>query len=267
MMNLEAYLARVGYCGPLQPSLETLRNLHLAHATTIPFENLDVLLGRPISLDLDALEGKLVIDRRGGYCFEHNTLFAAVLEALGFRVSRLAARVRFGSTAIRPLSHMLLTVVLEDKPWLVDVGFGGEGLLYPIRLRAIEESRQFASAFRVRHDGDCHVLQSLHPDGWFDLYAFTEETWYPIDFVVANHFTSTYPHSPFVQSLIVQRQSRDTRLTLRGRELTEESLGLKNITLLPDDAALLATLADRFDLHFPPGTRFISQTASEIPSQ
>jgi N-hydroxyarylamine O-acetyltransferase len=256
VVDLEAYLARIGYIGRLDQSLTTLQGLHLAHATSIPFENLDILLGREISLELNALESKLVAGRRGGYCFEHNTLFSAVLESLGFDVSRLAARVRFGSTAIRPRSHMLLSVNVDGQPWLVDVGFGGEGLLYPIPIRDCEESKQFGWTFRVQRDGDFHVTQSLHADGWFDLYAFNQELQYPIDYVVANHFTATHPQSPFVQSLVVQRQTCETRFTLRNRVLTEESPSRKNTRTVSDDDALLATLAEVFGLTFPAGTRF-----------
>ena len=102
MLDRAAYLARVGYKGQLEPTLETLKALQFAHVSAIPFENLDIVLGKTISLDLPHLEAKLVKARRGGYCFEQNALFAAVLESLGFEVVRLAARVRFGATAIRP---------------------------------------------------------------------------------------------------------------------------------------------------------------------
>src|ERR1700724_825750 len=110
-LDLDSYLARTTYAGSLRPSAEVLRELHLAHSTTIPFENLDILLGRPIRLDLASLQAKLVADRRGGYCFAHNMLFAAVLETLGFRVTRLAARVYMGQPSpTRPKTHMLLRV-------------------------------------------------------------------------------------------------------------------------------------------------------------
>ncbi len=256
VIDLEAYLARIGYTGRLDFSLATLQGLHFAHATVIPFENLDVLLGREISLELDTLQSKLVASRRGGYCFEHNTLFCAVLDSLGFEVTRLAARVRFGSTAIRPRSHMLLSVNLDGQPWLADVGFGGEGLLYPVPILDPALSRQFGRIFRVRNEGAVHVLQSLHAGGWFDLYAFTQEPQCHIDYVVANHFTSTYPHSPFVQTLVVQRQNSETRITLRNRELIEESANQTNTRILPDDDAVLATLTEVFGLTFPAGTRF-----------
>ena len=105
-------------------------------------------------------------------------------------------------------------------------------------------------------EGAVHVLQSLHADGWFDLYAFTQEPQCHIDYVVANHFTSTYPHSPFVQTLVVQRQNSETRITLRNRELIEESANQTNTRILPDDDAVLATLTEVFGLTFPAGTRF-----------
>jgi N-hydroxyarylamine O-acetyltransferase len=256
LIDREAYLARIGYPGCLDPTIETLRSLHFAHATSIPFENLDILLGRGIALDLKSLQAKLVTGRRGGYCFEQNTLFAAVLKSLGFVATRLAARVRFGSQTIRPRSHMLLSVAIDGEPWLADVGFGGEGLLYPIRLNEVEGVRQGQWRFRVCAEGEVHVLQSLHAEGWFDLYAFTQEPQYPIDYVVSNHFTATYPESPFVRSLVAQRNGPDVRWVLRDRELTEERPDRRTTTTLPDDDALLATLAEVFTLHFPAGTHF-----------
>src|SRR5690349_15099497 len=128
-LDLDAYLDRIGYAGPRLPTRRVLEGLHLAHTTHVPFENLDILLGRPIRLDLDSLQAKLVRDRRGGYCFEQNTLFAAGLEQMGFAVTRLAARVRFGASRLLPRTHMLLRVDVEGEPFLADVGFGGSGLL------------------------------------------------------------------------------------------------------------------------------------------
>jgi N-hydroxyarylamine O-acetyltransferase len=143
-LDLDAYLQRIGYAGSHTPSRATLDALHLAHATHIPFENLDILLGRPIRLDLASLQAKLVAGRRGGYCFEQNRLFAAALEALGFAVTPLAARVRFGTTSILPRTHMTLQVEVDGSRVLADVGFGVFGLLLPVSLEQTGESRQFA---------------------------------------------------------------------------------------------------------------------------
>ena len=120
-LDLPAYLERIGYAGDLNPSRSVLEALHLAHATHIPFENLDILLGRPIRLDLASLQAKLVKDRRGGYCFEQNLLFSAVLRQLGFSVTSLAARVRYRTTTLLPRTHMLLLVDLAGERWLADV--------------------------------------------------------------------------------------------------------------------------------------------------
>src|SRR5262245_42213718 len=158
--DLDAYLARTGYTGGLAPTRDTLERLHLAHATHVPFENLDILLSRPIRLDLDGLQAKLVRDRRGGYCFEQNTLFAAALERIGFRVTRLAARVRWGATRVLPRTHMLLEVDVQGEPWLADVGFGGEGLLKPLPLAPGQPVRHYDQTYCLTAEAGLWVLQA-----------------------------------------------------------------------------------------------------------
>ncbi len=254
--DLKAYAARIDYCGEMEPTLHTLTNLHLAHATHIPFENLDILLGRPIRIDLESIWAKLVAGRRGGYCFEQNTLFAAVLEAIGFRVTRLAARVRMGVAAPpRPRSHMLLGVDLEAERYLADVGFGS-GLMQPIPHRLGEVSRQFAWSYRVREDGAVNVLQTMTPEGWMDLHSFTFEKQSAVDYEVANYYTSTNPHSPFVNRIVVARVEPEVRWMLLNRQLLEITPDGRKATIVPDDDALLEVLADRFEVSFPSGTRF-----------
>src|SRR5687767_10168065 len=126
--DLAAYLERIGYAGTPHPDRTTLAPLQLAHATHIPFENLDILLQRPVRLDIESLQAKLVEERRGGYCFEHNLLFAAALEAAGFSVTPLAGRVRYRTRRTLPRTHMLLLVSVGGADWIADVGFGLEGL-------------------------------------------------------------------------------------------------------------------------------------------
>ena len=254
-IDLDAYFRRIGYAGPQTPSLETLEALHLAHATSIPFENLDILMGRGIQLDLDSLQRKLVGERRGGYCFEQNLLFATALEELGFDVTLLSARVRYGATGVRPRTHMLLLVTVADGRWIADVGFGGEGLLRPVRLAPGVESAQFRWTYRIVTEGRHYVLQSRRPDGWMDMYAFTLEPHERVDYEVSNHFTSTYPSSPFRSMPIVQRPSPDARYILRGRELTTETDVMT--TRMIGDEELLDVLRETFGIDLPAGTKLV----------
>jgi N-hydroxyarylamine O-acetyltransferase len=255
-LDIDAYLARLRYRGGREPTLATLRALHLAHVTQIPFENLDILLGRPIRIDLDSLQEKLVFGQRGGYCFEQNTLFAGVLRAIGFEPTLLAARVRFGTTRVLPRTHMVLKLQCEGAEWLADVGFGAAGLLQPIRFGESKEVRQFAWTYRLVRSAGHWVLQSLREGAWTDLYAFTLEPQLPVDFEVANHYVSTHPQSRFVQALTVQQVTPEERRTLIDRELAiERSGGLERRTVGGADA-LLDVLAETFGLSFPAGTRF-----------
>jgi N-hydroxyarylamine O-acetyltransferase len=254
--DFAAYLQRIGYAGPCTATPQTLAGLHLAHATHIPFENLDILLGRPIRLDLECLQAKLVRNRRGGYCFEQNTLLAAALEQLGFAVTRLAARVRLGATRETPRTHMLLRVEAGGEAWLADVGFGGDGLLEPLPLRAGLVVRQYAWSYRLLHDADLWVLQAFDTTGWADQYAFTLEPQYPVDFDVANHYTSTYPDSIFVRTLTAQQPTPEARWILRNHELTVQRPEGVSSQHIADDDSLLRVLAERFGLELPPGTRF-----------
>ncbi|MCE7978604.1 MAG: arylamine N-acetyltransferase [Nitrospira sp. NTP1] len=230
MMDRSAYLARIGYQGALTPSIETLRGLHRAHVMTVPFENLDIHLGRAISLDPADLFRKIVVDRRGGYCFELNGLFALLLEDVGFAVTRLAARVSSGAEGVRPRSHQLLMVTLENVAWIVDVGFGGHGLLEPLRLVFGEEARQGIDRFRLVAQGEgSYLLQCDMDRVWTNLYSFALDSWLPIDYAFANYYHSHSPDSLFMQRRICTMPTPEGRATLmdnllklRGREGTQE---------------------------------------------
>jgi N-hydroxyarylamine O-acetyltransferase len=233
-----------------------LGKLHLAHAIHIPFENLDILQAKPIRLDLDSLQSKLVLAQRGGYCFEQNTLFAAALEEIGFQVTRLSARVRYGATRLLPRTHMLLRVEADGESWLADVGFGGDGLLQPLPLSVGRENQQFAWSYRLIREGEPWVLQSLGKGLWQDLYAFTLEPQYDVDFELANYWTSTHPTSVFVKTLTVQQPTPKGRHILRGRQLTFMQSEIAGVQVVEDDVSLLKVLKEIFGLWFPPGTRF-----------
>lgn len=254
-LDLSAYLARIDYTGDLRPEASVLHALHLAHATHIPFENLDVLWRRPIRLDLASLQVKLVAAKRGGYCFEQNLLFAAVLRKLGFVVTPLAARVRYRTTVVLPRTHMLLLVETAERKWLADVGFGGEGLLSPVPVENGVAARQFAWTYRVVREEEQWILQSLRQNAWMDLYAFTEEPQYPADFEMANHYTSTHPNSRFVQTLTVQLPSPQCRLILRGRELVTDRGETVENRVLTSDPEVAEVLRTSFGLSIETGMK------------
>ncbi|MFO0844544.1 MAG: arylamine N-acetyltransferase [Gemmataceae bacterium] len=255
-LDLDAYLERLDCKDDPQPNTQTLHALHLAHATHIPFENLDVLLGRPVRLDLDSLQAKLVRGRRGGYCFEHNTLFAAALERIGFRVDRLAARVRYRAQGVLPRTHMLLRVEIEGRSWMCDVGFGGEGLLLPMPMAVGVECRQFLWTYRLVQEPGYWVWQSRAGEGWHDLHAFTLEPHHPVDFEMANWFVSTHPTSIFRRMLTAQRPTPEGRHVIRDREYTLDRGATKEVIQIADEEALLRLMRERIGLAFPAGTRF-----------
>jgi N-hydroxyarylamine O-acetyltransferase len=236
-MDLAAYLERIG-AGPGAG----LAEIHRAHVTSIPFENLDSYQGIPVSLELDDLERKLVVQRRGGYCFEHNMLFAAVLTAMGFQVEPMLGRVRLGRPpgSPRPRTHLVLRVSDGEGVWLADVGFGNGTLLEPISFGPGDEIEQSGWRFRLVQDGPEHVLQTDTPDGWTDVYGFVPEPVPAVDIETSNWFTCTHPGSPFVTALIAAVNRPDgTRVVLSGRDgltLTRRTPADTEVThLVPED--------------------------------
>ncbi|HKO59097.1 MAG TPA: arylamine N-acetyltransferase [Thermoanaerobaculia bacterium] len=215
-MRLDHYLHRIGISAPTSATVDALRALHLAHRRSILFENLDIQRGKPILLDLDALERKLVDGGRGGYCFEHNTLFAAALRECGFQPTTLLARVRRGPPENWARTHMLLRVECEGATWIADVGFGGSGLLEPMLLAEGSTSEQGGLTYALRREGLHWVLSGR--DG--DHYEFTEEPNTPVDVEIANHYTSTHPQSIFRKTLTIQRAGPAERVILRGTTLS-----------------------------------------------
>jgi N-hydroxyarylamine O-acetyltransferase len=248
VFDLDAYLARIRLPGPA-----SLAELHRAHVTSIPFENLDPHAGIPVSLEIEDLQRKLVRAGRGGYCFEHNLLLKAALEALGYEVEAVLARVRVGAEpgAIRPRSHLLLRVRAGGADWHADVGFGNGSLLEPLPWGPGGEHVQAGWRFRVVQEGSLLVLQSMRKGEWADVYAFAPEPSPTIDLETSNWFTATHPRSPFVTGLIVSKQDRNgTRTSLSdwgGLTLTEETPAGAVVTTIELDA-VPALLATRFGL-------------------
>jgi N-hydroxyarylamine O-acetyltransferase len=241
-LDLDRYFARIGWSDPVPATFATLAGLLRAHMTTIPFENLDVLLGRPISLELDALQAKLVDARRGGYCYEHATLFAAVLERLGFTVRMHGARVTMMTPKqASPRTHMLLSIELPEGAFVVDPGFGGLAPLVPVPLDGTP-----AGDHHLERDAGEYTLKVVTPDRVVDAWVTTLTAEYPIDFVLANHFTSTHPLSPFTQRLMMRSFVEDGKVTVMNRDVNRWLGGPPEPSQLADRAALRDLLAADF---------------------
>ena len=250
-MNLDAYLQRIGWDGETAATLDTLAGVLHAHMTAIPFENLDVLLGRPILLDPASVQQKLVGAERGGYCFEHTTLFGAALEELGFQPVRHSARVLlFSPRSESPRAHMFLTVQLPEGAFIVDPGFGGPAARFPIPLVDHQGHPGDATHWMVR-DGDFWVLRTKQDDGPTDAWASTLEHDYPIDFEMANHFVSTHPSSPFVNRIMMSRFTPTGRVTVMNRDVTVTESGMTESFQLATKADLRALLVRHFGFDLP----------------
>src|SRR5215471_15690789 len=222
-LDLKAYLNRVGFSGVASPTLETLRDLHLRHAQTIPFENLNPLLGWPVQLDPASLERKLVQQVRGGYCYEQNLLFKHVLESIGFKVTGLAARVVWNTPVdvVLPRTHMLMRVDVGGQAYIADVGFGGLTLTAPLLLEAgIEQSTPHES-FRLIRDGEEFIMQANLAGMWKPLYRFRLQEELLPDYEMANWYVSCHPKSRFVTGLIVARPAHNRRYALANNEFSE----------------------------------------------
>jgi N-hydroxyarylamine O-acetyltransferase len=253
---LDPYLERIAYSGPRSPTLDTLRALHLRHTATIAFENLSPLLGWPVSLDLTSLERKLIHEGRGGYCFEHNLLFSHVLQALGFDVRGLAARVLWNSAddAITKRSHMLLRVDIGGETYIADVGFGGQTLTGPLRLVPEVEQTTPHEPFRLLQSGNEYRLQSRIEDSWKSLYRFDLSEQHAIDYEAANYYLSTHPSSIFRTTLRAARPDADRRHTLLNNQYAVHHLHcLTERRTLTSVAELCQTLEEAFLLRLPEG--------------
>jgi N-hydroxyarylamine O-acetyltransferase len=253
-LDLAAYAARIGVAVPESIDLAALGMLHQAHVAAIAFENLDVQWRRPIRIDLAHVCGKLLGTARGGYCFEHNTLFRAVLRARGVAVTAREARVRSGATHRRARTHMTLVATLEGADYLCDVGFGAYTPLQPVPLDGTP-SQQSVWVYRIVPEGPRLVLQWQRDGGWQDLYAIEPGEPDDIDFVMANHFTSTSPDGGFLQTVTAQRATSEARYTLRNTSFIEDSGDAMFTRTLRRDE-IVPVLRGVFGLEVPDDARF-----------
>lgn len=258
--ELKRYLQRVGYDGPVQPTLGVLHALTAAHSQSIPFENIDPVLGRSVELEPDHLYRKLVLGHRGGYCFEENGLFLEALTRVGFLVRPLSARVRLGTrdrSEVRMRTHMLIEVTLEDGKWLTDVGTGSASLTAALRFAADLEQVTPHDRRRLVRDNDRWYQQVRRGGEWIDVYEFTGEEMPFIDRVVANWYVSTSPDSPFRHHVSVAiARPGGGRVSLSGGRLTlRRRDGSATHREISAGREYLTVLREEFGIELPPGTR------------
>lgn len=252
-MNVNDYLKRIAYRGPLEPTAETMRELQLAHLMRVPFENLSIPAGEAIVLDWPALYEKIVGRRRGGFCYELNGLFAWLLRALGFGVSMLSARVaREGGTFSEEFDHMTLLVSLEER-WLVDVGFG-DSFRRPLRIDEPAVQEQEGAAYRIEPDGDRLVLsERKHGEAWRPQHSFTLIPRRFGDYTARCHYQQTSPQSNFTGRRVCTRATPDGRLTLTDSRFISTTLdGERSERTLQGEEEFAALLERHFGIVMPP---------------
>ncbi|HYM34387.1 MAG TPA: arylamine N-acetyltransferase [Steroidobacteraceae bacterium] len=247
-MELNAYLSRIGFNAPIRPDLATLRAVHRAHQLAIPFENLDVQLGRSIGLDVRAAYEKIVERRRGGWCFEMNGIFGWALKQIGFHVTRMTAGVMRERLGDVQLGNHLCLMVRLDEPYLADVGFGGS-MIDPLPLRATQ--RVDTPYFISLNKADDHWRFSEHTGGDPFSFDFRAQPGNEALMTEKCEYLQTDPASSFVQNLVVQRRTVDTHVSLRGRVLCVTSSNREEKFLLNSADELVTALHERFDLDVP----------------
>lgn len=252
--NLNGYLQRIGYSGSLDPTVETLHGIHLHHAQSIPFENLNPFLSVPVTLDIDSLYQKLVLNKRGGYCFEHNLLLSEALKTLGYTVKGLAARVLWNQPEgiITPRGHMLLLIKIEKEEFIADVGFGGLTLTAPLRLTPDVEQQTPHEYFKLTASGADYILQAKTQGIWRRIYSFgLTENFLP-DYEVASWYLSNHPSSHFVTGLIAAIPFEKGRHTLRNIDFATHYLdGGHDRKRFENVSELRRVLEETFQIRLP----------------
>jgi len=249
--DLDAYLARINYKGPLAPTYDTLAGILPAHIASIPFESFDVLLGRPIRLDPEGLQAKIVTQRRGGYCFEHGSLMHAALDAIGFAPVRHASRVvLFEPRHESVRQHMFLTVTIGGGTYVVDPGFGpfASPHLIPVDGTPVPAN---APTHRLAHEGNDWVLyvtrDGQQTPGW--ISAMEKE--YPVDFEMMNYYISSHPASFFTHNILASAVTQEGRVNIMNQDVNVVRNGVAEPAHIADRKALRSLVAQHFGFDLP----------------
>lgn len=258
LRNLDLYLQRLGFSAPPAPTLDTLRQLQLRHTGAFPFENLTTLSGEPVLIDVPSVEQKILHQGRGGYCYELNNSFLALLQALGFDVRGISGRVVMGQPegAWTARTHRLSLVTLDGVRYISDVGFGGMVPTAPLMLDTRAEQPTPHEAYRIEQHEDGYTLRAKVADEWRAMYIFDLQRQDDIDYTVGNWYVSTHPESSFVKQLMVARTGEGWRRTLNNGNFAIHRIGSESerreVTDVDD---LLALLEREFGIRVPPSAR------------
>jgi N-hydroxyarylamine O-acetyltransferase len=253
--DIKGYFSRIGYKGILDPTFETLKDIHRQHAQSIPFENLNPFLRIPVDLNIHSLYKKLVLDGRGGYCFEHNLLLMEVLRDIGFTVRGLAARVLWNTPegVVTPRGHMLLLVTIGDKHFVADVGFGGLTLTAPLLLEVDSIQQTPHELFKLTRSGDDYFMHAKVQGIWKKVYSFSLQENFLQDYEVASWYLSNNPTSHFITGLIAALPFEHGRHVLRNADFATHYLnGGHERRTMDSVAELRSTLQDVFGIVLPP---------------
>lgn len=250
-LDLDAYLARIQYSGPRTPTYDTLAAILRDHVAHIPFESFDVLLGRPIRLDPEGLQAKIVAARRGGYCFEHASLMHAALEAIGFAPVRHASRVLiFEQRHESARQHMFLTVATGGATYVVDPGFGPFACPQPVPIDGSPVPNG-APTHRLGRDGDDWFLYVTHEGREIQGWVSKMEEEYPVDFEMMNHYIATHPASFFTHNILASAVTRGGRVNIMNQGVNVIHNGVAEATQLLDRKALRSVIAQHFGFDLP----------------
>lgn len=266
-IDLARYFRRIGHGSGAGADLDTLRAIHAKHAASIPFENLAAFLGEPVPLDMDSLQRKLLTPGRGGWCFEHNLLLAGVLEAIGFEVTRLAARVRWNVApeVTTPRSHMLLLIAISGERYIADVGFGGLTLTAPLRLQADVEQPTPHEPHRLLHADGKYALQAKVAGDWQTMYVFDLVRAEIADYEVSNWYLCHHPNSQFVKGLVCARAAPERRHALRNNRYAVHSPdGFTERRMIESVDELKPLLRREFEIAVPDSPLFDEKAAAMI---
>lgn len=254
LQDLDLYLRRLGYATAPAPTLDTLRDLQLRHSSTFAFETLAALLHAPVAVDLPSLQRKLLHDGRGGYCYELNRLFLALLQDLGFQARGVTGRVVMGGPedALPARTHLFVQATVAGVPYLADVGFGSMVPTGPLRLDSEQPQATPHEDYRVSRFDEGYILRARVGGEWRGLYVFDLQPTAEIDYVVGNWYVSTHPESPFRGQLYAARMGPGLRKTLRNGSYAVHRLGAASERRELEDAdAVLAVLRDELGIRVP----------------